>query len=758
MFALRNIPSQPPPWSPALWSKDQVIEKSPSKKNAKHKKLTDAWRLYFARPGVRTAFRMLTGLVMGHGPTQSMLANVGRSASSGNVDDTIQLLTACHWIESTSDNSTSKINLNGIGILAETLLDELKEDNSAVAKQIGTIRRKTRARKKEIAEERRSKALVSMSAFGSLTGGRKLEETRIRTDTSVSSGTAETSSGGVRDVAASMLAPVLGLFGAQNSSSAATAVATTSATANSRAIATARAKIDEKKQGETKSTPEKPSWMAEMEAMEDETGLTCSVCQEGRTLQPTELLGLYAYIKKVSIPHNHCGGRAQVDGTRLLLSLPSNLPGSLLGTDLDEEYFLPAKEAANALRNTSYASTSFASVAQSRRPSHFVTTVTAGNAIHCSCHATARTADRNHPKAPKSEWEGASLRNNRVACNAIMPLVSSRSSKVPLMAVEVALTDYQTIISNMLGARPKSMLWSVLHDMRLLLLRMAYGEALNTDCAGGSLSSNAMLLFHEMFMADMFARDAEHDSPETAKHARSLSGGLVAAYEILDADDFDRAGSSTAASMLRSLADGAPMAALCCILFHNEKDDNNTDSGNPVSSSSPNPQRRWVLQKEKFLCSLIICAGRRHALGVEDSGCLTPRGGTKARLRSSSFSEWDMVEDGNDAPETSVSGTTSSAKRNPPSILGNRGLPQIDEYASALRPMITLYAILDQLSAGFIVEMADEKIEECVSQLVKTVEACQRCKTIHELLQKANIGLDQERIIEELQKGLMLSD
>ena len=37
-----------------------------------------------------------------------------------------------------------------------------------------------------------------------------------------------------------------------------------------------------------------------MEAMADEAGVTCAVCQEGRTLMPSELLGLYAYIEKAS--------------------------------------------------------------------------------------------------------------------------------------------------------------------------------------------------------------------------------------------------------------------------------------------------------------------------------------------------------------------------------------------------------------------------------------------------------------------------
>jgi hypothetical protein len=39
----------------------------------------------------------------------------------------------------------------------------------------------------------------------------------------------------------------------------------------------------------------------------------------------------------------------------------------------------------------------------SSRNNYYTTTVSAGNAIHCSCHIKAKTADRNHPKAPKSK-------------------------------------------------------------------------------------------------------------------------------------------------------------------------------------------------------------------------------------------------------------------------------------------------------------------------------------------------------------------
>lgn len=194
-------------------------------------------------------------------------------------------------------------------------------------------------------------------------------------------------------------------------------------------------------------------------------------------------------------------------------------------------------------------------------------------AIHCSCHKKAKAADRNHPKAPKSklailinssvsilnlvnneftcssssfilspgEWEGASLRNSRVSCNIILPLFSSKSSKVPLVLLETALADYNTIITNTLGSRPKSILWNSLHDVRFLLLRMAHGEALNADCGGGSSSSNFLLLLYQMFSADMFATNAEHDEPlEVSRHVRGLSAGFLVGSDVVDGPEFFR--------------------------------------------------------------------------------------------------------------------------------------------------------------------------------------------------------------------------
>jgi len=275
---------------------------------------------------------------------------------------------------------------------------------------------------------------------------------------------------------------------------------------------------------------------------------------------------------------------------------------------------------------------------------------------------------------------------------------------------------------------------------------MAYGEALNADCGGGSMSSNAALLFYQLLLADMFTNDAEHDSPETARHARCLSGGFLAASKILQAEDYDDAGKNTQPSLMRTIADAAPMAALTCIVYHNTKDE---DSAEPEKDAMiPHPARRWELNKEDFLCGLIACAGRRHALGVEDSGGQTTR---KGRQRQSSFSEWDLVDD----DDAEAEAPPTKRAKGPTSVMGKRGLIKIEDFANALRPMITLYAILDAMSTTYVPNMTDEMIEESAAALAKQVEGCQKTMGIHELLRKAGVELDHDCIIEALQKGMI---
>lgn len=675
-FVLSNIPSRPPPWSAALFNNTETLSEN------ERRKLWEQWALYYERNGISIGLKILIGLSTDHKQTQSYLASVDSSVT------TIPLLVAAHWIESTSDKDG--INTNGLGILAETMLDTMMNNNEDVERKVTELRKKTRNRKKELAQEQRKKALAKMGGFGTFSSGTpeifKSDKASLPSNENLAK--------------ASSIKPIC------------------------------RQSVSENK----------PSWMLEMEAMEDESGLVCSICQEGRNYKPTEILGLYGFMKKISIPHNRGGGSGNIDGTLLILSLPPHLPESLRGSEAEDEWYQPSMDLATVMKSSSHGSSTLAASSSSimgSRSLNFITTVTAGNAIHCSCHARARTADRNHPKAPKSEWEGASLRNSRVSCNVIIPLMAKQNPKVPVMELESALTDHQQAVSNILGAKPKSMLWTILHDIRLLVLRIAHGEALNVDCGGGSLSSNASLIFHDLFLAQMFARNAEHDNPGDVLHAKGLSTAYLAASSILRCSDLSQTAKTK--QLRRAFADCAPMAAICCILFQNSMNDEDvlSENSNILSTdNSPNippPKRRWEMHKSHFLAGLLQCAGRRHAQGVEGSGCITGR-----RVRSSSLSDWNE-EHSNLSPRRHI---------------GKRNSLTVEEYGKIMRPMLILYAILDHLSNAFTLQMDDEVIEKCSHQLVNVIESCQKAGDIRSLLSHACITLDDTTIIEEVEAGI----
>ena len=72
-------------------------------------------------------------------------------------------------------------------------------------------------------------------------------------------------------------------------------------------------------------------------------------------------------------------------------------------------------------------------------------------------------------------------------------------------------------------------------------MRMAHGEALGADCGGGSSSSNFLLVLYQLYSADMFAKNAEHDEPaEVSAHARGLSAGFIVGSDVVESPEFDR--------------------------------------------------------------------------------------------------------------------------------------------------------------------------------------------------------------------------
>ncbi len=92
--------------------------------------------------------------------------------------------------------------MNWLGLSAETLPDEIKAGTGEVAFKVDAVCRKARERKKEIAEERRSKTLAAMSTFGNVStvAGESREAASSRAGATV------------RETVASFLAPVLSFF------------------------------------------------------------------------------------------------------------------------------------------------------------------------------------------------------------------------------------------------------------------------------------------------------------------------------------------------------------------------------------------------------------------------------------------------------------------------------------------------------------------------------------------------------------------
>ena len=183
--------------------------------------------------------------------------------------------------------------------------------------------------------------------------------------------------------------------------------------------------------------------------MDKEETLVCCTCGEGYSYNPSGVMGVYSYLTRVSVP-----SIGSVEGNPLFSSLPSkisvtnvNLGLGLVSTsvtsptttpkkmktiedDAEEDVFLmkptpPTSEeviALNGLLVKAKQHNSEFRLLTNHKTLSTYSSVSAANAIHMQCHQRAVSADRSH-KNPKTEWEGSTLRNSRVKCNCLLPLV-----------------------------------------------------------------------------------------------------------------------------------------------------------------------------------------------------------------------------------------------------------------------------------------------------------------------------------------------
>ncbi|SPQ94901.1 unnamed protein product (mitochondrion) [Plasmodiophora brassicae] len=168
-----------------------------------------------------------------------------------------------------------------------------------------------------------------------------------------------------------------------------------------------------------------------MENIAEDTGLTCMVCQEGYLDKPRDMLGFYVFVREATLPSFNDASDEQIG----------------------------------------------------------MTSVTHFNTIHFSCHAEAARADRRL-RPPKSEWEGATLRNAQTLCNNLFPIFN-KSNSFDEYALRV--DDYWRNIA-FRAAFQITKLDVLLHDLRMLLERFAQDRSFSEFSRGGARQSNIRFL------------------------------------------------------------------------------------------------------------------------------------------------------------------------------------------------------------------------------------------------------------------------
>jgi hypothetical protein len=212
-----------------------------------------------------------------------------------------------------------------------------------------------------------------------------------------------------------------------------------------------RAKADSKRRevlGQMTSAEDLAAMFGLEEGLEEEEGLSCVICKEGYTLRPHEVLGFYVYSKPTAVS--------------LAVESTQN----------------PADTV------------------------NVVSCVTHFTVIHSSCHENAARAERGMRK-PKSEWEGATIRNQHTKCNNWFPIRGPHTSD----------SVYSREVTRMFSRSEPEVcqLQNAVHDLRLMLTRFGYEMSFSKDSKGGGPEHNLQAVPYLLQMALHLYKTADSD-------------------------------------------------------------------------------------------------------------------------------------------------------------------------------------------------------------------------------------------------------
>jgi len=139
--------------------------------------------------------------------------------------------------------------------------------------------------------------------------------------------------------------------------------------------------------------------------------------------------------------------------------------------------------------------------------------------VHMSCHAHATRAERSI-KVPRLEWDGASMRNQNTRCNNLLPF---RGPSTPAHMYSEYTERYWATLAQ-LGRHEGSRFRIMVHDVRILLERLATASSFSHDSGGGSAHSNVKLLPFLVQMGYQCLGDVTTDTSSSTW--RQASGSL----------------------------------------------------------------------------------------------------------------------------------------------------------------------------------------------------------------------------------------
>ena len=149
------------------------------------------------------------------------------------------------------------------------------------------------------------------------------------------------------------------------------------------------------------------------------------------------------------------------------------------------------------------------------------TTVSHFNVIHYSCHKASAKVDASM-RPPKTEWEGATIRNLKTKCNNLLPICGPATNPVQYKRNVSCYIDRL----HALHATNLTNFECCVYDLRILLSRFSSRISFSVDANGGGPSHN-MLYLPFLVQLGLYILDDYDTTSSRAMYEKALCSFIV---------------------------------------------------------------------------------------------------------------------------------------------------------------------------------------------------------------------------------------